>query len=331
MLDICVLVVGLGSMGKRRGRLIQKYDRAIKIIGIDQDGGRRREAEETLGIVTEDTIADAVEKHAPSCAFICTSPLSHAGIISECLDYSLNIFTELNLVPDGYGENIRKAEGKGLKIFMSSTLQYRKEIQFIKEEVKKVSGKVNYIYHVGQYLPDWHPWENYKDFFVGDARSNGCREILAVDLPWLVSVFGGIENIMVQKRKGTTLEIDYPDTYQILLRHGDGTLGVLAVDVVSRKAVRNLEIYGEDFYLEWDGSPDGLKIYDVEGKQTKPVRLYQQVEKDCGYPAAFIVENMYSSEIEAFFDYLYHDKKPLYCLGDDWGILKVIDQMEGMP
>ena len=53
---------------------------------------------------------------------------------------------------------------------MSSTLQYRKEIQFIKEEVKKVSGKVNYIYHVGQYLPDWHPWENYKDFFVGDAR-----------------------------------------------------------------------------------------------------------------------------------------------------------------
>ncbi len=39
MLDICVLVVGLGSMGKRRGRLIQKYDRAIKIIGIDQDGG----------------------------------------------------------------------------------------------------------------------------------------------------------------------------------------------------------------------------------------------------------------------------------------------------
>ena len=87
MLDICVLVVGLGSMGKRRGRLIQKYDRAIKIIGIDQDGGRRREAEETLGIVTEDTIADAVEKHAPSCAFICTSPLSHAGIISECLDY----------------------------------------------------------------------------------------------------------------------------------------------------------------------------------------------------------------------------------------------------
>ena len=32
-----------------------------------------------------------------------------------------------------------------------------------------------------------------------------------------------------------------------------------------------------------------MEANDVEGKQTKPVRLYQQVEKDCGYLAAFIV------------------------------------------
>lgn len=38
--------------------------------------------------------------------------------------------------------------------------------------------------------------------------------------------------------------------------------GTLFVDVISRKAVRNLEIVGENVYLKWYGTPDGLENYD---------------------------------------------------------------------
>ncbi|MDE6927475.1 MAG: hypothetical protein K2P06_01985, partial [Muribaculaceae bacterium] len=66
-----------------------------------------------------------------------------------------------------------------------------------------------YIYHVGQYLPEWHPWENYQDFFVGDKRTNGCREIMAIEFPWLIETFGEIREVSVLHDKMSHLNIDY--------------------------------------------------------------------------------------------------------------------------
>ena len=40
-----LLVIGLGSMGKRRIRLLKEYDSSIEIIGIDKQAIRRDERE----------------------------------------------------------------------------------------------------------------------------------------------------------------------------------------------------------------------------------------------------------------------------------------------
>lgn len=194
----CVVVIGLGSMGKRRIRLLQKYNHSLKIIGIDTNIERQEKVQKEYKIEIEDSIESAIKEYAPSCAFVCTAPLSHAQIILKCQKCGLHVFTELNLVSDGYEKIISMADEKQLKVFMSSTLQYRDEIKYIKDCVRNLRESVNYVYHVGQYLPDWHPWENYKDFFVGERRTNGCREIFAIDLPWIVSTFGKVTNIMVQ-------------------------------------------------------------------------------------------------------------------------------------
>ena len=114
-------------------------------------------------------------------ALVCTAPITHAKIIGELLDAGLPVFTELNLVDDGYDELTAKAREKGLPLFLSSTMLYRAETQYIKAQVAAFKKPVNYIYHIGQYLPDWHPWENYKNFFVGDKRTGGVREIFGID------------------------------------------------------------------------------------------------------------------------------------------------------
>ena len=41
-----LLIVGLGSMGKRRARLAKGIDAAIQIIGVDTAEGRRAEAKQ---------------------------------------------------------------------------------------------------------------------------------------------------------------------------------------------------------------------------------------------------------------------------------------------
>ncbi len=322
-----VLVIGLGSMGRRRIRLIQQYNKSYHIIGVDLNGQRRAKAKSEFGISVTHDLNSALVKEEANCAFICTSPLSHAEIIYECLSAGLHVFTELNLVDQKYDVNVKLAKQNSRVLFLSSTFLYRAEIKKINQLVQEQSENLNYTYHIGQYLPDWHPWESYKDFFVGDKRTNGCREIFAIELPWIVEVFGEIKDITVKKSKNSNLNLDYNDNYILILEHKTGHKGLLAVDVITRKAVRNLEVFGENLYLAWDGSAEGLKVLNLESKQLEDVLLYEKVDQQSQY-SKFVVENAYYNEIEAFFEAIDNETNPIYSFEKDKNILSLIDEIE---
>ena len=186
----------------------------------------------------------------------------------------------------------------------------------------------SYMYHVGQYLPDWHPWESYQNFFAGDARTNGCREIFAIELPWLVTCFGAIKTLSAVGRKNTSLQVKYRDTYQVQICHENGAMGMLAVDVVSRRPVRKFEVYSEDLYLTWDGTPDSIQEYDIQKKSGRPVEMKSGEHRE-GY-AAFITEDAYRKEIDAFLSAVHNRQKDFrWDFERDQAILHVIDEIEG--
>lgn len=325
-----VLVIGLGSMGQRRIRLLQQFDQTLDIYGVDIAKERRENAKKLYHITTLDRMEE-IKAGEFDCAFISTSPLSHADLIHQCLGKDMHVFTEINLVPDKYEENIDLAKRRNKVLFISSTFLYREEIQYIDSMVKKADQPVVYSYHVGQYLPDWHPWEDYRNYFVGDKRTNGCRELLAIELPWIWHTFGDIKTLHSICGKNTNLKIDYQDHYLISLEHENGSKGSLIIDVISRKPVRNLEVVSENLYLGWNGTPEGLFYYDYEKKEDVPVRLYDKVERQSGY-SNFIVENGYMHEIEAFFRQMLQGIKPIYDFEKDQLILQTIDKIdEGEP
>lgn len=316
-----IVIIGLGSMGKRRIRLIREMHPEYTILGIDEREDRRKEAT-TLFHIETFTSLDSV-KEAIKCAFVCTSPLTHAAVIKECLQRGWNVFTELNLVDTGYEENLKLAKEKDCVLFLSSTFFYREEIRFIQSKITQ-NKCWNYVYHIGQYLPDWHPWENINDFFISDKRTNGCREIMAIELPWLIETFGEVTDIHVVSDKMSNLKIDYDDNYLIQIQHKTNNKGILVVDVVSPVAVRKLEVYAEDSYLSWNGTPDSIIEFDNNDKQLKKVKLLEKVEHNEGY-SEFIVENAYKNEIKDFFDVVKKEKEPPYGLRKDKIILSLID------
>lgn len=320
------IIVGLGSMGKRRIRLLQKIRPNDRLIGVDSNVERCNAVKKEYDIETMSDLLTALSDNVEY-AFVCTSPLSHADIINQCLKSGVSVFTEINLVDDLYDENISLANEKGKVLYLSSTPLFRSEIRYITERVHSSKESLGYIYHIGQYLPDWHPWENYKEFFIGDKRTNGCREILAIEFPWLVHCFGEIGDIKVVSSTKTKLKIDYRDNYSILVTHKSGHHGVLIVDVICRKAVRYLEVYGENLYLTWDGSAEGLKEYNIENKSEQTVNFYDQIDHMSGYNP-LIIENAYENEIIDFFEVMIDGKKPLYNFKKDKKILAIIDQIE---
>lgn len=323
-----VLVIGLGSMGRRRVRLLKKINPEIDIIGVDQNAERAMTVQDEYGIEVCDNLAEALDNGNAEYAVVCTAPGTHADIICQCLQSNLHVFTELNLISDKYEENMALARERDKVLFLSSTFLYREEIGFIAEQVQNVKSRLNYSYHVGQYLPDWHPWEKISDYFVSDKRTNGCREILAIELPWLIQAFGEIVSVEVLSGKNTELCIDYMDNYLLLIQHSSGHKGMLAVDVMSRKAVRNLEVFGEDLYLSWDGTPDGLKIYDWKMQKEKSINLYERAESVDGY-AVFVIENAYENELRVFFAETANAASAKYTFRDDLLTLAWIDRIEG--
>lgn len=324
-----LLIVGLGSMGKRRARLIRGMDASIRLCGVDFAPGRRAEAE-TLGIPAYESIGAAAAAQSFDAALVCTAPLSHAGIIAQLLGLGLPVFTELNLVADGYAENIQTARQKGLVLFLSSTMLYRRETQYIKRQTAEFGKPVNYIYHIGQYLPDWHPWENYKDFFVGSARTGGVREIFGIDLPWLLDAFGPVTSLHAERDTISALGLPYPDSVFVTLRHASGIKGMLAADVVSPKAVRNFECFGEGMHLFWEGSPKTLYRFDAASGQKQFVDTYGSFEHDPRY-SDNVVENAYVDELANFFEVLAGRESPRWSFEKDLEALRLIDAIEAGP
>lgn len=320
-MNICV--IGLGSMGRRRIRLLKELMKDALIVGIDQNRDRTQSVGREYDIVCYSSLEEMQVEI--DCAFVCTPPQFHAPIIKECLQRGWHIFSEINLIGNLYEENIRLAKEKGRVLFLSSTPMYKEEMQYIDKKVKQNGKPCVYQYHVGQYLPDWHPWDKLKDFFVSNKSTNGCREYLAIELPWIQKTFGKIVHTQVIKRQMSDLQLDFPDTYIIQNEHDSGTVGSLVIDVVSRQAVRHLEVFNDKLYIRWDGTPDSLWEKDLMTGELKTVGEGSYRHEN-GY-ADFINETAYLKEIEDFFKAL-EGSTPLYSFEKDKETIKIIDEIE---
>jgi len=321
------LIVGLGSMGKRRIRLLKGIDPTVEIIGVDMTAQRREQVEE-MGHKTYSSITEAAAEK-PDVAFVCTAPVSHYVIIKELLENSINTFTELNLVKDGYEELMALAEKNNTVLFLSSTMLYRGELTYIDEQVKAFDKPVTYIYHVGQYLPDWHPWESYKNFFVSNKRTNGCRELFGIEMPWILRTFGPVKDLYSVSDRLTNLEIDFDDRYFVTLTHENGTRGVIMVDIVAAKPVRNLEVLGEGLHLFWEGNPKALYKFNNETKEKDFINTYETFEHDSRY-SDNIVENAYVDEMQNFLNVVAGKEEPKYSYEKDLYTISIMDRIEGI-
>lgn len=320
------LIVGYGSMGRRRIRLLTQIDDDMEFICVDSNPERIIQAEQA-GVKGYSTLDEGINE-CPDFAFVCTSPGYHANIILNLVNAGLNVFTELNLTSDKYDEIMAAARENNVIVFISSTLLYKRQIDIIDSLVKQQKKPVMYIYHVGQYLPDWHPWESYKDFFAGHRETNGVREIFAIQMPWIVNAFGKVTGLQVLSQHCTELDIDFPDSITVSIKHDTGNIGVFTADVVSRKAVTRLEVIGENLHLFWDGHNDDLFKLNLDTKELEQIKVYESDEHVEGY-SDNIAEQPYREELIDFLAVVKGEGISRYSLEQDKYVLSVIDRIEG--
>lgn len=318
------LVIGLGSMGKRRVRNLLHLG-YTKVAGFDPRAQRRDQARSKLGIEVVDSWAKA-EARQVDAWIISTPPDTHLDYGFKAVAKGVHFFTEANVTDSRAGQMIETLRGVETIGAPSCTMRYFAGPSKIKEIVNEgVLGRLlAFTYHTGQYLPDWHPWEHYKDFYVSKRETGACREIVPFELSWLVPLFGPVRALTSIKAKVSDLDADIDDLYQLILSFEEGTVGHLMVDVVARPAVRTIRILGSEGTVEWDHSTRQVRLW------TSQTQQWQVFDLDVGTVESGYIhsEEPYIAEMADFVSAVQGTRPWQYGFEEDEAILRLLVQAE---
>lgn len=321
------LQIGLGSMGKRRIRnLLANGIAKENIFGFDPAEKMRQEAENKYGIKTFADFGEAKQTVNPDAYIISTPPNLHAQYYMDALKEKKNFFVEVGVTDEGYTDLINSLDGSFVAA-PSCTMRHLPAIKKIKEILSNNEiGKVLFFqYHVGQYLPDWHPWEDFRKVYFAQKETGGCREMFVFELIWLTDILqGGVKNISGLTRKISDLDMPADDIYTAIVNLDNEIIGTIIIDLLSRDPKRTLRITGSEGELEWEWLDYQIKIFKASDKKWQTIDL-KKGEPEAGYNAT---EDMYIEEIKTFLDAIDNKKDYPYSFADDHKILKTLYALE---
>ena len=323
-----ILVLGLGSMGKRRIRNLQAIG-INKIVGFDLRNDRRIESSEKYNITTVSNFEDAISKFKFAAFIISLPPDIHHIYMKKALDLSIPSFIEASVLDTSFKEMIASSIKNKVLLAPSCTLFFHPAIKKIAKIIKNGELGIisNFLYHSGQYLPDWHSYEDVKDYYVSKKETGGGREIVPFELTWITLVLGFPKRVVGFYKNAIKIngaeKID--DTYNLLMDYGKSIFN-LSVDVVSRHATRRLVINGSEKQLYWNWDDNMIKIYDPKSNNWDEI-AYEMISAQSGYNKN-ITEQMYIDEIESFMKAVRNETKFPNTLEHDHQVLKTLYAVE---
>jgi predicted dehydrogenase len=323
------LVVGLGSMGKRRVRNLLALGH-LQIAGFDPREDRRTEARSKYGIATYADYEAAVEEFLPEVLVISTPPDRHMTYAWAAFKRGLPCFIEASVVDaDLILELHQRTVDSQLLIAPSCTMRYSPGPKKVKELIHSgvIGRPLNFNYQTGQYLPDWHPWERIEDFYVSKRATGGAREIVPFELTWLNDVFGKPEPLACVMSKLTEMNVDIDDIYHCLLRYPGNVLANVTVEVISRpKATRELRILGTEGEIVFSADEQCVRYANLGA----PDWVRFEISAGAVETGYINPEEPYIAELKDFVEAVRQGDKTLYpnTLLDDYDALQVLYRLE---
>ena len=153
-----ILVVGSGSMGRRRLRDLTALEPGSVILH-EPRADRSQEVASEFEIPAYTRFEDALEKR-PDVMVISTPPAFHDDYVQGAVTHELHVFAEIPFVYDPkLLETIVSGTEYPSVLGISHTMRYYPPLRIIRDAiVAERIGKPLYLeFSLGNYLPDWHP------------------------------------------------------------------------------------------------------------------------------------------------------------------------------
>jgi len=254
------LIAGLGSIGRRHFRnLIALGEKDIVLLRSHR---ATLPDDELAGCPVETDIHAALTKHKPEAVIVANPTALHLDVAIPAAQAGCAILLEKPVSDslDRLDVLQKAAEKSGSRILVGFQFRYHPTLNKARELIQQGAlGQVLTVHaHWGEYLPQWHPWEDYRQSYAARADlGGGVIRTLTHPLDYLRYLIGDVESLWSFNGHVSSLEMDVEDVAEIGLKFASGAIGGVHLNYVQRPPVHRLEIVGTDGTLRWDNA-DGI-------------------------------------------------------------------------
>ncbi|WP_018693930.1 Gfo/Idh/MocA family protein [Algicola sagamiensis] len=325
-----ILVIGLGSMGKRRIRNLQAIGGHV-LAGLDVRPDRREEITKNFGLQTFCDLDEMSQQFSPDAIVISTPPKLHMTYANWAVEQGCHCFIEASVTDREAIESLAKrVQSTDLIIAPSCTMTFypgpQRIAQILQDRLIGDVLSINYV--TGQYLPDWHPWESIQEYYVSDRETGGAREIVPFELTWLNQLFGTPEALSSVVMKKTDMPAEIDDIYHCLLQYPKHKILLnLTVEVISRPiATREMVILGSEGKLQFSSHRNEVAYCNTN----EPQWVRFPLDKGIVEQHYINPEEPYIQEVKAFLGAIASQGKTPFpnSLEEDARVLSVLETLE---
>lgn len=257
------LIAGLGSIGRRHLRNLRALGETDLLLY--RTGRATLPDDELAGLPVETDLRRALDLR-PAAVIVANPTALHLDVAIPAAEAGCHILLE-KPVSDSLqrlDELAAAARRSGSRILVGFQFRFHPTLQKAAELIQGGAlGQLLAVHaHWGEYLPNWHPWEDYRRSYAARADlGGGVARTLTHPLDYLRWLAGEVDAVWAFTGHISPLEVEVEDAAEIGLRFANGALGGVHLNYFQRPPSHRLEIVGAAGALRWDNADGILRFF----------------------------------------------------------------------
>jgi predicted dehydrogenase len=305
-----VLIVGLGSIGRKHVKALRSLDQEFKIYALRSDLNAEKEVE----IVNIFTLEDVDLTF--NFAIICNPTHLDSKLIEELALKNIPLIIEKPILDklDDAGKLTRILREKQLRTYVACNLRFHPCILYLKNKMDSEKMVINELnVYCGSFLPDWRNVKDFRTSYSANVNMGGGVHLdLFHELDYTTWIFGFPNKSNVVLRNVSTLNINAFDYANYILEYENFTASIV-LNYYRRKPKRVIEVVTDEDTLTIDlinnniRNDSGECIYSLEN---------------------FMIQDTYSAQLKYFISCIKNNEVPMNSFTESLENLKICLQNE---